>query len=73
MAKVVRAESGNVVGGMPDGAVVTVKGASEEVAAQSTFMEVIGVVESDCSLRAETCTSFGDNFGATLNLTVLSL
>lgn len=64
----VRAESRSVVAEMPDGVAVTVKGAPEQVAAQSTFMKVIEVVESKCSLRAEMCTCVDDNFGATLNL-----
>ncbi|XP_024367445.1 replication protein A 14 kDa subunit isoform X2 [Physcomitrium patens] len=62
VVKVARTEGGNVVGELPDGAPITVKQAPQHVAAQSQFMEVIGVVEGDRSLRAETCTSFGDNF-----------
>lgn len=65
VVKVARTEGGNVVGELPDGAPITVKQAPQHVAAQSQFMEVIGVVEGDRSLRAETCTSFGDNFGKT--------
>lgn len=63
VVKVLKLEGGSVVGEMPDGAGITVKQAPSHVAAQSTFMEVIGIVESDRFLRAETCTSFGDNFG----------
>lgn len=62
VVKVLKLEGGSVVGEMPDGAGITVKQAPSHVAAQSTFMEVIGIVESDRFLRAETCTSFGDNF-----------
>lgn len=63
VVKVVKIEGGSVVGEMPGGATITVTQAPQHIAAQAAFMEVIGVVESDRFLRAETCTSFGDNFG----------
>ena len=63
VVKVTRVEAGNVVGELPDGAPITVRQAPQHVAAQSQFVEVIGIVEGDRMMRAETCTSFGDNFG----------
>lgn len=63
VVKVLRMEGGNVVGELPDGAPIKVHRAPQHVAAQSMFVEVIGVVESNHSLRAQTCTGFGDDFG----------
>lgn len=63
VVKVLQVEGGNVVGELPDGAPITVHRAPQHVAAQSMFVEVVGVVESDRFLRAQICTGFGDNFG----------
>lgn len=61
--KVRRVEKGKVVGELPDGVLITVHKIPQHIAAQSMFVEVVGVVESDRLLRAQTCTGFGDNFG----------
>jgi len=63
VVKVFLVEGGSAVGEMPDGVPITVHRAPQHVAAQSLFMEVIGGVESDRFLRAQTCTGFGDDFG----------
>lgn len=61
--KVSRNEGGTLVGDAPDGIQITVRQVPPHAATSSVFVEVIGVVENDHSLRAEVCTSFGDNFG----------
>lgn len=69
VVKVWRVEGGNVFGELPDGTPITVHRAPQHVAAQSMFMEVIGVVESERFLRAQICTGFGDNFGKNWQIT----
>lgn len=61
--KVKRVEKGKVVGELPDGVPITVHKVPQHIAAQSMFVEVVGVVESDRLLKAQTCTGFGDSFG----------
>ncbi|KAH7414833.1 hypothetical protein KP509_14G013100 [Ceratopteris richardii] len=61
--KVVRAEGNSSLSGLTsDGLHISVKQVPS-VASLSQFVEVIGVVDSDRSLRAEICTNFGDTFG----------
>ncbi|MCO5557584.1 hypothetical protein L7F22_011150 [Adiantum nelumboides] len=62
VVKVVRAEGNSAFAGLTsDGMHISVKQTSP-IASLSQFVEVIGVTDSDRSLRAEICTNFGDNF-----------
>lgn len=67
VVKVLRTEGGTLVGQAPDGLQVSVRQAPHSGDA-SQFVEVIGVVEGDNSMRAEICTNFGDKFGTYLQL-----
>eukprot|EP00249_Psilotum_nudum_P000380 c1175_g1_i1 orf=1-258(-) len=59
--KVLRTEMGGFVGQSCDGQQVQVRQVPN-VGSFTQFVEVIGVVENDSSVRAEICTNFGDNF-----------
>ncbi|KAI5083936.1 hypothetical protein GOP47_0000105 [Adiantum capillus-veneris] len=62
VVKVVRAEGNSAFAGLTsDSMHISIKQASP-ISSLSQFVEVIGVVDSDRSLRAEICTNFGDNF-----------
>jgi replication factor A3 len=63
--KVLRSDGADLVGQAPDGTSVTVHKASlnsSSGGAFSQFVEVVGIVEGENSLRAEICTNFGDSF-----------
>ncbi|CAM6085468.1 unnamed protein product [Calypogeia fissa] len=59
--KIVQADGGTIQGQSPDGMTITVRQVvkNEEF---SPFVEVVGVVEGELSLRCEKCTNFGDKF-----------
>ncbi|KAH7314896.1 hypothetical protein KP509_21G026100 [Ceratopteris richardii] len=60
--KLVRAEGNSAFSGLTsDGMHVSVKQVPSATSL-SQYVEVIGVVDSDRSIRAEMCTNFGDNF-----------
>lgn len=67
VVKIMGIEGGGVVGQSTDGHQLMIKG-SQPSYPLSNFIEVIGVAESDRSIRAEICTDFGDNFGILLAL-----
>nr|XP_043622338.1 replication protein A 14 kDa subunit B [Erigeron canadensis] len=60
--QVVKHEAGGVIGRTTDEKQLIVKG--QLPSPLSTFVEVIGVVDSDGALRAEIVTNFGDTFDA---------
>ncbi len=68
--KVLRSDGADLVGQAPDGTSVTVHKASlnsSSGGAFSQFVEVVGIVEGENSLRAEICTNFGDSFGQSIH------
>eukprot|EP01018_Ginkgo_biloba_P006777 Gb_36734 [translate_table: standard] len=62
---VVRSDGGILLGQTSDGQQISVKQAPPAISL-SQFVEVIGVAETDRTIRAETCTNFGDKFGRCL-------
>lgn len=60
--QVVRSDGVAVIGKSPDEKQMVVKG-SAPPAPLTSFVEVIGIVNSDKSIRAETWTNFGDAIG----------
>ncbi len=73
--KVLRSDGADLVGQAPDGTSVTVHKAplsSSSGGAFSQFVEVVGIVEGENSLRAEICTNFGDSFGQSIHFPPLS-
>lgn len=59
MMQVVRSDGGAVIGKSTDDKQLVVKGSSPP-APLTNFVEVIGIVDSDQSIRAEIWTNFGD-------------
>lgn len=60
VVQVQRDEGGVLVGQSTDGHQLTIRGALGAPA--SHYMEVIGIADSNQSIRAEVCTDFGENF-----------
>jgi replication factor A3 len=62
VVKILQADGGTIQGQSPDGPTITIRNVvkNEEF---TPFVEVIGVVEGDLSLRCEKCTNFGEKFG----------
>lgn len=60
--KVLQADDGTLHGQSPDGPTITVRQVvkNEEF---TPFVEVVGVVDGELSMRCEMCTNFGDKFG----------
>lgn len=67
--QVVRSDGAVVIGKSTDDKQLVVKG-SPPPAPLTTFVEVIGIVDSDKSIRAEMWTNFGDSIG--INLFVIT-
>ena len=61
VVQVVRSDSGGVIGKSTDEKQITVKGMPP--GALEKFVEVIGIADSDRSIRAEIWTNFGDSIG----------
>eukprot|EP01018_Ginkgo_biloba_P015805 Gb_31704 [translate_table: standard] len=59
--KVVRSDGGILLGQTSDGQQISVKEAPPALSLLQ-FLEVIGIAENDQTIRAETCTNFGDKF-----------
>lgn len=59
--QVLRNDAGVIVGKSTDGQQLTVKGS--QAFPLSRYVEVIGIADSNQSIRAEICTDFGENFG----------
>lgn len=59
--QVVRSDIGSVVGKSTDDQQIVVKGSPP--LPLTTYLEVIGIAETDNIIRAEVWTNFGDNFG----------
>ena len=64
LIQVVRADAGAVIGKSTDDSQILVKGNSPT--SLTNFVEVIGIAESDKSIRAEIWTNFGDSIGILL-------
>ncbi|CAH2064295.1 unnamed protein product [Thlaspi arvense] len=60
VVQVIGSEIGSVVGKTTDDVQIFVRGSSP--APLTTYVEVIGIAESDNSIRAETWTNFGNTF-----------
>lgn len=58
---VMRIDGGFIIGQSTDGHQLTIKGS--QPFPLSTFIEVIGIAETNQSIRAEICTDFGDKIG----------
>lgn len=58
--QVIRPDAGSVVGNSTDEKQIVVKG--QPPAPLSTFVEVIGIADTNQSIRAEMWTNFGDSF-----------
>jgi len=60
--QVTGSEIGSVVGKSTDDLQIVVRGSSPP-SPLTTYLEVIGIAESDNAIRAETWTNFGNTFG----------
>ncbi|XP_057960843.1 replication protein A 14 kDa subunit B-like [Malania oleifera] len=60
VVQVIRSDGGVIIGKSTDDQQIVVKGSPP--AALTTFVEVIGVADSNQSIRAEIWTNFGDSF-----------
>ncbi|XP_010439835.1 PREDICTED: replication protein A 14 kDa subunit B [Camelina sativa] len=60
--QVIRSEIGSVVGKSTDDQQIVVKGSPQPPL--TSYLEVIGIAESDNTIRAEVWTNFGDSFDA---------
>lgn len=71
VVKVGRFEGGNLYAQAPDGPQISIRQVvkNEEF---TQFVEVIGVVEGENTLRSEVCTNFGDKFGMFSLLSTIS-
>lgn len=58
--QVLRNDAGAIVGKSTDGQQLTIKGS--QAFPLSHYVEVIGIADSNQSIRAEMCTDFGENF-----------
>lgn len=58
---VMRIDGGFIIGQSTDGHQLTIKGS--QPFPLSTFIEVIGIADTNQSIRAEICTDFGDKIG----------
>ncbi|KQK03634.1 replication protein A 14 kDa subunit [Brachypodium distachyon] len=63
VVQVQRNEGGVLVGQSTDGHQLTIRGATDAPESPH-YMEVIGIADSNQSIRAEVCTDFGENFDA---------
>lgn len=61
VVKVLRIEGGLIIGQSTDGHQLIVRGS--QPFPLSTFIEVIGIADTNQSIRAEICTDFGEQFG----------
>ncbi|KAF9603473.1 hypothetical protein IFM89_036746 [Coptis chinensis] len=62
VVQVLRTEGGNIIGNSTDEMQLVIKGHLPPQL--TTFVEVIGIAESNQSIRAEIVTNFGDTFDA---------
>ncbi|CAH8345351.1 unnamed protein product [Eruca vesicaria subsp. sativa] len=62
VVQVIRSDIGSVVGKTTDDQQIVVKGSPPP--SLTTYLEVIGIAESDNTIRADVWTNFGDNFDA---------
>lgn len=60
--QVIGSDIGSVVGKSTDDLQIVVRGSSP-TPPLTTYLEVIGIAESDNAIRAETWTNFGNSFG----------
>ncbi|XP_010527536.1 PREDICTED: replication protein A 14 kDa subunit B [Tarenaya hassleriana] len=60
VVQVIRSDVGSVVGKSTDDQQIIARGSPP--APLTTYLEVIGIAESDNAIRAEIWTNFGDNF-----------
>ncbi|KAL9238892.1 hypothetical protein vseg_013262 [Gypsophila vaccaria] len=63
VVKVIRADALSVLGNSTDDLQITIKG-SPPPQPLTTFVEVIGIADSNQSVRADTWANFGDHFDA---------
>lgn len=71
VVQVLRNEGGVIVGQSTDGNQLTVKGS--QGFPLSHYVEAIGIVDGNQSIRAEICTDFGEKFGKFLHLLVVCI
>ncbi|VVB12569.1 unnamed protein product [Arabis nemorensis] len=62
VVQVIRSDIGSVIGKSTDDQQIVVKGSPPSPL--TTYLEVIGIAETDNTIRAEVWTNFGDNFDA---------
>ncbi|CAN8325162.1 unnamed protein product [Cochlearia groenlandica] len=60
VVQVIRSDIGSVVGKSTDDLQIVVKGSPPQ--ALTTYLEVIGIAESENTVRADVWTNFGDSF-----------
>ena len=61
VVQVIRSDIGSVTGKSTDDQQIVVKGSPPP--SLTTYLEVIGIAESENTIRADVWTNFGDNFG----------
>ncbi|KAG0471807.1 hypothetical protein HPP92_016353 [Vanilla planifolia] len=64
---VAKNEGGVTSGKCTDGQQLTVKGGDATSFPVSHFVEVIGIADSNQSIRVEICTDFGEQFGTSIS------
>lgn len=63
--QVIRSDIGSVIGKSTDDQQIVVKGSPNPPL--TTYIEVIGIAETENTIRAEVWTNFGDSFGMNLS------
>lgn len=71
VVQVIRSDIGSVTGKSTDDQQIVVKGSPPP--SLTTYLEVIGIAESENTIRADVWTNFGDNFGKKKQKKILPL
>ena len=71
VVQVMQSDAGSIIGKSTDNQQVIIKN-SQPTQPLTTYVEAIGIADSNQSVRAEILTNFGDNFGMQIQFSVLS-